>query len=275
MGAFFLLLIFLLSSVSVNAKPTVLVTIAPYAYFVKRMAGDLVQMEILVPPGSNPHIFEPTPKQVGEAGRAALWLRIEEPFEKKVLSVFKEQNQKLVTLNLLDNVVLLKDSHACCHEAVDRHVWLDPKIVMGQVKHIQSLLIAYYPDYKEAIVENTTRLLADLQALDKRLTARLSPYTNTTFLVSHPAFGYFARAYGLTQLSIEHEGKDPLPRQVVSMLQEVRARGVSRVITQPQYNNKGAELVANKLKLKIDSIDPYAFDYFGMMDRLAEVITAP
>jgi zinc transport system substrate-binding protein len=256
-----------------SSKPVVLVTIPPYAYFVEQIAGDTVSTEIFVPAGANPHTYEPTPKQVEKFAQAKIWFRFGDPIEQKILPFLRERDVK--DINLTKDLSLLATSHACgdhAHEGKDLHVWLDPHLAIKQAKKISEALSQAWPEHKKLFEQNTLQLVQRLQTLDQELQAELKSFEGITLMVSHPALGYFCERYGFHQLSIECEGKDPLPQQVAHVVKEAQEKDVKVIFIEPQYNNKGAHLIGEKLELPIYQIDPYALDYFHMMNDLSKSI---
>jgi zinc transport system substrate-binding protein len=158
-----------------------------------------------------------------------------------------------------------------CH-SYDRHIWLSARQAKIQAQTIAASLIKAYPEYEVLYKKNLEGLLGELEALDLKLTAMLEPIKGETLLVSHPAFGYFCKDYDLRQISVEHEGKDPLPQHIASILEEARHSPIRSVLLQPQYNNKGAELIAKSLNIPTFTVDPYSSDYVKMMESLGEAI---
>lgn len=252
-------------------------SVPPYAYFVERITGGALEVEVLVPPGANPHIYEPSPKQVEKIISVQLWFRIGEPIENKILTVLEEQDPSLEVIDLTKNISLISNGHSCGdhwhEESKDRHVWMSPKLAQVQAQEIADALIRVYPEQKEAFQKGLKLLLADLKELDRQISEMLAPFAGDAILVSHPAFGYFCQDYDLTQLSIECEGKDPLPQDIAETLRQAEQSHVRAVFTQMQYNNKGAQLIAEKLHLPIYEVDPYSSDYIENLRHIAGLIT--
>lgn len=268
---FLILLASCFAPASKSSKPVVLVTIPPYAYFVERIAGNTVSIEIFVPSGISPHDYEPTPKQIEKFIGANLWLRCGEPGEQKVLPFLRKNHVKDV--NLSEGIELLSD-HTCAHHhgGQDLHFWLDPVIALQQCKKINEQLIQMWPEHQKLFEENFSHLSMDLEALDDKIKTELASLKGSSLLLSHPALGYYCKRYGLHQLSIECEGKEPLPQQVAKIVKEAQATHVKVIFTEPQYNNKGAVLIAGKLQLPIYEINPYAGDYFKIMNEITDSI---
>ncbi|MBS0629904.1 MAG: zinc ABC transporter substrate-binding protein [Verrucomicrobia bacterium] len=259
-------------------KPTVLVTIAPYAYFAERIAGTTVHIQTLVPPESNVHIYEPSPKLVQTSGSAQVWFRIQEPFEQKIVKAFQERNKKMRIVNLQEAVELIDEDNlirSSCghyHGGKDLHTWVSPRIALQQSQAIANTLIELFPEHKDFYQRNFDSLSADLKELDQEVTSILGPFKGEAILISHPSLGYFCRDYGLLQLSVECEGKDPRPKDVEQIMAMAKVYHIRSVLIQTGFNNQGAQYFAAKLNLHTYRIDPYAKDYLSNIRKIAEVI---
>lgn len=255
--------------------PTVLVSVAPYAFFVKEIGGEHFRVKVLIPEGANPHTYEPKPQEVAGIQDAALWIRLKEPSEEKVYRVLLEQKPSLKILEITRGIPLL--SASCCekghhhhpHDGEDLHVWLSPKLAELQASRIAEALISLDPVHETLYRQNLEHLLTKLHNLGGEIREILKNTHSKGLLVSHPAFAYFCQDYGLTQLSVEVEGKDPLPKQIDALLQKIEHHQIKTVFLEPQYSTKGAELLAEKLHLKSEMIDPYAEDYIENLREIA------
>lgn len=282
---FFLFLIPLfLSSCTKNEKGSgkdiIFVTIAPYAYLVEKIAGDTLQVETLIPPGVNLHIFEPTPKQIQKQSQAKIWLRIDEPFEKKIVKAISERNPTQKIINLQEGLPLLGphdaiELGACTghdHGSYDLHTWLSPILFLKQARLIADTLIAQYPEHQKLYQNRFDKLALELDNLQKDIQTLLAPSSGEAILVSHPAFAYFARDFSLKQISIECEGKEPKPRDLEEILARAKQYQVRCVFLQEGFDNRGAMQMGKKLQLPIYRIDPYAKDYPQNMRQIAKQI---
>ncbi len=246
----------------------VLVTVPPYAAFVERIAGDKLRVDVLVPPGTNPHIYEPTPRQVEKILNVHIWFRLGESIESRVLEAMQERNSELIVVDLTKGFGLRYEGE----EGLDRHLWMSPLLAIEQCKIIAQSLEEAYPQYKETFQTGLNSLVKDLEALDVELKKELAPIKGQAMIVSHPAFGYFCDEFGLQQLSIEVEGKDPLPKDIQNILEAAKKTSVRAVFILPQYNNKGALLIAKNLHLPVFEIDPISKDYFETMRKLGNFL---
>jgi zinc transport system substrate-binding protein len=240
---------------------------------VQKIAGDEFEVQTVVPMNADPHHYEPTSKQLTEIAEGKIWFRIGESFERKLIPLLK----KTKVLDLRQNLSMIEGEckHQGHHDHQDRHFWLSPKLMAVQAERVAVALTDAFPSKRETFEKHLTLLKNDLEALDREIDGRLDSIENRTFLVSHPAFAYFCRDYRCQQLSVEHEGKEPRPKELEATLAAAIENHAALAIALPQHNNKGAQLIAEKLRIPVRFIDPYAADYFDTMRKLSELIANP
>lgn len=263
----FLCFSFLFAS-QATAIPHVLVSVAPHKFFVERIAGPTVFVDLLVPAGASAHTFEPKPKQMLIASQADLWFRIGEGFEARAMQVFQSHHPQMVFVDLREGIDLI---HAgCCKShGEDLHFWLSARLAKIQANTIAQALIKAYPQHRQLYQENLAKFQQELTQLDETITRLLLPVKNRTILVSHPAYAYFCRDYGIRQLSIEFEGKDPTPQVLTKTLALARDLCIRTVYIQMQYNNKGAKLIADEIGADVVTLNPYSENYLDSMLEIA------
>ncbi len=259
---------------SYSEPPVVLVSVPPYLYFVKKIAENTVSAESLIPSGANPHLYEPTPKQVQLQKQAVLWLKLGERADQKAQRVFQEMKNPPLIIDLAEGLALLSYKGDCCShlDTKDLHIWLSPKMMQTQVKRITQALIQLFPTHTELYQRNLNTLLKELDQIDQELAIILKNKQGKTILVSHPAFAYFCRDYKLEQLSLEEEGKDCLPQYVPELLHKIKTLGIGGIIIEPQHGSKAAKLLAQNLEIPTYLIDPYSEDYIASLKQMAEVV---
>ncbi len=253
----------------------VLVSVAPHRFFVEKIAGDTIKIGLMVPAGASAHTYEPTPKETLAAAKADIWFRIGESFEDKAINALKSHSIDLKIVDLRDNLDLISDpTHICMHHkgCVDLHFWLSPRLAKIQADTIAKALIETYPENKDIYVKNLKVFKQELDAIDVKIVDILKDLKNRTIMISHPAYGYFARDYNLNQFSIEFEGKDPTPKLLTKILKEAHDKNIKTIFTQPQYSNKGAILIAHEIGAEIVSLNPYSEDYFESLISIAKHI---
>lgn len=264
-----------------DQRPIVMVSIAPYKFFVEAIAGNTVRPFLMVPPGASFHTYEPTPKQILEGSQAEIWFRIGESFEARALQALRSHhpNMQIVDLRKGVDLITVEAGHQCCcchQDGADLHIWLSPRMAKVQAKLIAQTLSETYPQNRELYQQRLSTLLNNLDILDKEITQTLAPLQQRTIMVAHPAYAYFARDYNLQQLPIEYEGKDPSGRQLTTLLQQARAKNIKTIFIQNQYSSKGASLIAKELGAEVVTLDPYSSsgDYFATLREIARRISA-
>lgn len=257
----------------------VLVSVAPHKFFVDQISQHTLPVQLMVPAGASAHTYEPTPKQILSASHGDIWFTIGENFEKKAVRTLSSYNPQLQVVDLRQGVNLILDgehARAChCHGSEDLHYWLSFREAKAQAKTIYEALIKRYPGKEAVFTQGYQNFLARLDAIDNEFTTLLKNSKGKTILVAHPAYSYFVRDYGLNQLSIEIEGKDPTPVQLTQILHSARNAQVTKVFVQPQYPSKGASLIANQIGAKVVVLEPYSEDYFESMRKIANEFVQP
>lgn len=257
-----------------NATPYVLVTVAPYKFFVEKIAGDTIKVGLMVPAGTSAHTYEPTPKQMLLASTASIWFHTGEPFENRAIQALKSHNRELYIVDMRQGLDLIKtdphSQHTCCHaHSEDPHFWLSPRLAAIQATTIANALIRLFPEHAEMYRQNLEKFHKELYELDLEIQAILEPIQNRAILVSHPAYAYFCQDYGLTQYSIEFEGKDPTPQQLTKILILARQLKIKTIFIQEQYSSKGARLIAKEIGANVVTLNPYAEQYIESMLTIA------
>ena len=280
-----------LSSVSVYAKEIkVFVSIEPQKFFVQSIAGENVEVYTMVKPGASPATYEPTPKQMALLSESSLFFSIGVPFEKNFLPKLKQvvkgiriidtssgiPLRKMDSSFLSENKDMMKthDDHGHSGgEGFDPHIWLNPGFVEIQAATIADALIKIDPDKKEIYTKNKEEFITKLKALDNELKNILAPVKGKTFMVFHPAWGYFADAYGLKQFSVEVEGKEPKARQLARIIERAEKEDIRAVFVQSQFSRRLAEKIADSIGGKVISVNPLAYNYFQNMKAVAEKVS--
>jgi zinc transport system substrate-binding protein len=248
------------------AQVHVLVSIAPQKYLVEWIAQEHVRVDVLVPPGANSHTYEPTSKQTLLARRGKIWFRIGESFEKRMLPLL--ENTRIVDQR--DGIDLIQAGCGCCtQDAHDPHIWLSPRLLKKLAAQMTRVLSEADPEHRDQFAEKLATFEAACSRLDEEC-ARLLTYEHPKIVVvSHPAFGYFCRDYGLEQLSIEMEGREPTPRYLMTLIETARAHEVKTVFLQQQHNPKGGKRVAQEIGAQTVYIDPYTENVLDNLHSIA------
>jgi zinc transport system substrate-binding protein len=263
-------------------KIPVFVSVMPQAFFVEQIGGNRVQVDAMVQPGDNPHTYFPTPKQMTKLSQAKVYFRIGITFEHAFVPKLQSTMPALLLVDTREGIALEKmaahedeeEEPGHIHEEeLDPHIWLDPLLVKKQGEIIRDTLVRLDPAGRSFYEKNYTAFAAELDALHARLSHALAPYLGKSFFVFHPAFGYFAKRYGLHQIAVETGGKSPSARHLAKLIDLAKQKEVKVLFVQPQFSQKSARTVAQAIGGVVIPLDDLAKDYFTNMNRIAEAMT--
>lgn len=282
---------FLLCSVlpAMAAGPTILVTIPPQKYFVDQITQGQIPVTIMVQPGANPHVYEPKPRQMQDLAHADLYFALGHSFDAVWMERFQNINpqltivhtQKGITKIPMDQLTIKSQNnnthraaHAEEHHFLDPHIWLDPALVKIQAQHICQALVQEDPGQAQEYKKNLIRFEQELDALDQELRTILAsvPQEQRKFLVFHPSWGYFARAYGWQQLAIEVQGQEPGPQDLAQIITQAQDLGLKIIFVQPQFADKTAEVIAREIGATLVYLDPLAKNWAQSLRDTAQAL---
>jgi zinc transport system substrate-binding protein len=258
----------------------VYVSILPQRDFVQQIAKDRVAVEVMVLPGANPATYEPKAQQMAGLARARIYFAVGAPFEAVWLPRIAAANPSMRIVHTDDGIAKrtmaahyhgrrVEAGAEHDHGTYDPHVWLSPPLVKIQARAILEALVAVDPDHQAFYEANWRHFVRRLDALDQHLQETFARRRGMRFMVFHPAWGYFADAYGLTQVPIELEGKAPKPAQLQALMEIARRHGISVIFVQPQFSRRSAELVAREVDARVVTADPLPADWFANMNEVA------
>ena len=276
LAACFLLLCTLLPTTADAASPplTVFVSLPPQAAIVQRIGGDLLRTQVLIKAGQDPHTFEPQPRQVQALARASLYFTCGLPFEQQIMARIRHTEGLAIvdTTTGIPKVMTSDPHHHGAEVEADPHVWLAPQSLQIMAENIAQALGHQDPGNQAIYRRNSLALIAELQELDRTIRKKLAPYRGRTFYVFHPAFGYFAQAYGLQQRAVETGGKSPSPKQLAALIGQAKKDGVKIIFVQPQFDSKNAEVIARAIDGAVVAIDPLSPDIMAALAAMATSI---
>ncbi len=248
------------------------VSILPQACFVERIGGDHVDVEVMVGPGRSPATYEPTPKQLSRLAGAQIYFRIGTPFEEGFIKKIRNTHKDLIIVDMRKGIELRYFNDRKGGQRPDPHIWLDPKRVKRQAETICSALSRLNPGWSAGFERNFKVFQDDLDVLDAGITKNLAPFRGRSIFVFHPAFGYFAESYGLVQVAVEMEGKQPGAKQIARLIERARKGGVKVIFVQPQFSERDAGTIAEAIGGAVIKMDPLPRDYIGGLATMAESI---
>ena len=269
-------------------KIPVFVSILPQQYFVQQIGKELVDVQVMVPPGSGPATYEPRPAQMLALGRTNIYFSIGVPFENSWLKKISAINPGMVVVHTDDGIQKQFMENHVCEETVSRpenghdhdqhvpdpHIWLSPPLVILQARSILIGLQQIDPAHRETYARNYRSFILRLVDLDEQLRRLFADTGTKRFMVLHPAWGYFARSYGLSQIPIEVEGKPPKPAQLGKIIDYARQHALKVILAQPQSSARLAEQVAQAVKGKVVYADPLSPQWEENLLTVAQQIKA-
>jgi zinc transport system substrate-binding protein len=274
----------------------VAVSVPPQAYLVERIGGPRVRVEVMIPPGASESTYAPTPRQMVALSRARLYVRVGHPaflFEPQSIDPFLAAHPGIRVVDMSRGMDLIQtgeaeggpapsgffgggrkggeeDEHA--HPAGDPHVWVAPSTMRVAAANVFRALADLDPAHAGLYRKNLRRLLKDIDALDREIRARLAHPAGTpgrSFMVYHPAWGYFAREYGLTQIAIEAGGREPSATQLIALIERARRQGVHAIFVQRGFARKSAEVIAEEIGGRVVEVDPLERDWLAGLSAAA------
>lgn len=260
----------------------VAVTIAPQAWLVEQVGGDRVAVTSLVGPGESPATFQLSDRRVSLLMRSAVYFRIGVPGEQGPWFDTLRRSGRVEIVDLRDGVELLAlprhhhDSHhhddaaeSEPHAAMDPHIWLSPRRLRPMARTVAETLERLDADAGGHYRRRLDALVARLDRLDVELRDQLAPLAGRAFMVFHPVLGYLASDYGLRQLAIEIEGKEPSDAELTELMRIARREALSVVFVQPQIRGRSAEIVARAIGGRVVVLDPLAADVAANLNAVA------
>ena len=291
-----ILLVSLIGTSFLYGNVNAVVSVLPQKTFLKAIGGDKVNITLMVKPGNSPHTYEPKPSQMRDISKADVYFSIGVEFEKVWLAKFINQNKKMKVVNISDkiNKMLMKEHHHEEHEehheehadhheeheehhskkeSFDPHVWTSPDNVRIIAKNILDNLIKIDKVNEEYYEENYDRFLELIENTDRKIKNTLKDVKrDAKFMVFHPAWGYFAKQYCLTQIAIEKEGKTPKPKEIIELINDAKRLNIKAILTAPEFSDKVAKQIAKELNIPVIKISPLNPKWSKNLINLAKAI---
>lgn len=275
-------------------KLKVAVSILPVKYLLDRLGGEYIETVALLPPGADVHSYEPKPSQLVSLSKANLYFSMDIPFEKAWIPRFLAVHPKLKVIKFRDLITQIPnhikntsiknnpqsewggDADYRYHdEHSEMHIWLSPVILEKIAQVITITLSTYMPDREVYFQKNYRMLQAELHELDQGILNDMQrlPAEKKIFMVYHPAWECFAQRYGLTQLSIEQDGKEPSPARLAATLKTAKEYGINVMFVHREIDLSMAQKLASNLPGgTVVVLDPLAYNCLESIKKTADAI---
>ncbi|MDR0666979.1 MAG: zinc ABC transporter substrate-binding protein [Campylobacteraceae bacterium] len=304
---FRIIVFIVLGAFALYAKPTVTVSILPQQYIVEKIAAESVDVAVMVAQNANHETYEPKPSQMRLLAKSDIYFTIGLPFEKAWLERFTAAAPKMSIIDTgagIEKIELGEHHHdddhdddddahhdhdaehnehehneeehahhdEHHHDGLDPHIWLDPVLVKIQSKTVADALSSKYPQNAALYAKNYEIFAKELDKMDAELAKKLGSLKNRSFFVFHPSWGYFAKRYGLEQIFVEVEGREPKAAELIEILKKAKEKNIKALLVEPQVSEKNAKIVADEIKAKLVKVDPMKKDLGKNLNDLADML---
>ena len=273
------------------SKPELTVNILPQKYFVEKIVKDKFNINVMVKPGVSPHNFEPKPSQMKSLVASKAFFLIGDSSEKAWLEKFKQNAKNTLFVDTtvgIEKMEMIAHDHeenethghhedheheeAHEHSGLDPHIWLEPTLVKIQAKNIYEAMLKIDSTNSDFYKTNYEEFLKELDSLDQDIKTLLSPHKDKAFMVFHPSWGYFAKRYEIEQISIEIQGKEPKPNELVKLIEEAKKHDIKIIFVSPQFSQKSAQAISKNIGANVVAIDPLSDDWQKNLLKVASEI---
>lgn len=270
----------LLPGLASAATLQLFVSVLPLKTFVDKVGGEQVSVQAMVPAGQSPATYSPSPRQIVRLAEADAYIRIGVPFESAWLQRIRSANPDMPIIDARQGIELQQLSSHLAHAKPDRpdaktldpHIWTSPPLAQRILANLHTALVNLAPAHKATFDAGYADYRATLNELDQHIRQQLVKLDNRYFMVFHPAWGYYADTYGLTQLAIEQAGKSPGAKQITTLLELAKQHDIHKIFVQPQFNPNFAKRLAKSIGAQIVYADPLDPAYCDTLRQLTQAI---
>ncbi len=267
------------SGITASNKTKIIVSIVPQESFVKYIAGDLVDVVVLIPPGANPSNYQPSPMQMAQVSESKLYFSIGVPTEEaNILPNIISQNKNINIIDLAAAVDVIYppryfeksgDSHD--HAGRDPHTWMSPKRVKIIIEKVTYELTQLMPENKDIFQANLKKFLEELDDVDEQISETLSQLDQKSFIIMHPSMGYFADDYGLDMIAIEETGSETTAKRLQTVIDYANENEIKVVFYQAEFDNQQAKTLADEINGSTLELEPLAGNYFDNLRKINQI----
>lgn len=274
-------------------KLNLTVSILPQKYFVEKIGGELVTVNVMVGAGVSAETYEPLAQQLANLSKSSAYISIGVPFEQAWLEKIKSANPDISIVNSsegIDKIPMIghdhhdhghddehshqKDDHEEEKESLDPHVWLSPQLAKIQAQNIYQELVKLDAKNEAIYQQNLAKFLTEIDELDKQITEKFASINQRKFLIYHPAWAYFAQDYDLQQTSIELEGQEATSGELADLITQAKEDNIRVVFADSQFPSKTVDTFAREINGEVILLNPLAENWsenlLQVADKLAQ-----
>lgn len=242
------------------------VSILPQKYFAERIGGENVKVNVMVLPGESPATYEPKAEQMTALSKSVAYFSIGVPFESAWLEKIQAANAGMKMVDTTQGIT----REATADGGFDPHIWLSPSLVKIQSETIYKTLTELDPSHADSYKANYESFIKDIDSLDAEIRTTLDQTKTKKFIVFHPAWGYFARDYGLEMIPVEVGGQEPSAQELATMVQKAKNENIKVVFAQPEFSQKDAQTIAEEIGGEVILISPLDADWLNNLKKVSE-----
>lgn len=253
---------------------TIYVSIPPQKFLVEQIVGDIANVVTLTSSTESPETFEPEPAQLEALLNADIYLPVGLASEEKWIKVLREQSKGLLIVDCCYQWMTIKDhGHVHGHdEHHDPHIWTDPLLSLEIAGVVKENLIKLRPQFKDNFDSRFESLRKQTVELDTLINGLFADRKKNSFVVSHPAWGYFAERYGLRQIALEKEGREPGPREMAEKIRLLESLSIKTIFIHKQHRSLVAERIAEEINAELIYLDPLNEQHLDNLHKTAVLL---
>jgi len=262
------------------------VSIVPEKYFVEQIAGDDFEVNIIIPPGASHSDYDPSPSNMAAMGRSVAYFRMGSiGFEQSLIDKIAELNPNMKIYDLSEGVHLVESPevlgdvqcqenyHHHHHGSYDQHIWMSARKAKIIAKNICNAVSGLKPDRASFYHDNLTAFLQKMDTLDAVTQRKLADLSVHAFVIFHPALTYYAEDYGLEQIPLEVDGKEPSVAWMQRVVTEIENKNVRLIFTQGEYSQAAAVAVSETTGVELQAINPLSEAWETEFERITDIIS--
>jgi len=260
-----------------KSSKNIIVSILPQKTFIEKIAGNDFAVTVLIPPGTSPAAYSLLPSQMAESAQSAIWFRMGYiAFELSWKDKIIEANTNMKVVDLSDGLDLIAANRTfeggkTMLTGVDPHIWLSPALVKQMAAKMLTEISAINPGEKEKYLANCKAFIAEIDSLDAEIRSILAPYSGKKIISFHPSLSYFAREYGIEQLSLESGGKEPTPQRMTELIDLARRENIKVIYIQGELDREHARVFAEETGGQIVQVYPLNPDWIGNLREMTQI----
>jgi zinc transport system substrate-binding protein len=255
------------------------VTILPQKYFVEKIGGSFVRVNVMVDKGHDPHTYEPKHSKMVALANSDIYFTIRLPLERTWIEKIKANNKKLEVVSMDEGIEKFTSGDHLKNKEKnklqeDPHTWLSPDRVRIMAENIREVLIRRDLEHRKIYQTNFLSFIKEIDSIDSTIANIFlkCKAEKHVFMVYHPSFQYFAKSFGLIQLSIESEGKEPSPRELQLLINNAKKEKIKTIFMEPQLSKKSAQFITKAIGARLIEIDPLNYTWGDNLIKFAELI---